>query len=63
LLILIFCVFRPTIIVYFDELGLWGIFWFHEIRGQVTIILWLASSLVTLFGVLLLSHEHVHGAG
>jgi len=43
--------------------GLWGIFWFHEIRGQLIIMLWLASSLVTLLGVLLLSNEHTNASG
>jgi glucose uptake protein GlcU len=38
--------------------GLWGIFWFKEIRGLRAIILWLASAVLTVGGVLLLSYEH-----
>lgn len=42
--------------------GLWGIFWFKEIRGNQTILFWIFSALVTVLGVLLLSQEHMHGS-
>ena len=38
--------------------GLWGIFYFHEVRGAETIAKWFMSALVTIFGILLLSYEH-----
>jgi glucose uptake protein GlcU len=38
--------------------GLWGIFYFKEITGPSRISKWLASSLLTIFGILLLSYEH-----
>lgn len=38
--------------------GLWGIFYFHEVVGMERIIKWLCSSLLTIFGILLLSYEH-----
>lgn len=53
----------PTYCCSCNTLGLWGIFWFHEIRGRRTILLWLTSALITLAGVILLSHEHLHGSG
>ncbi|KAL7557281.1 hypothetical protein ACA910_016245 [Epithemia clementina (nom. ined.)] len=39
--------------------GLWGIFYFREIKGTRRISLWLSSSLLTIAGILLLSYEHV----
>jgi glucose uptake protein GlcU len=39
--------------------GLWGIFYFKEITGFERISKWLASSLLTIFGILLLGYEHV----
>ena len=39
--------------------GLWGIFYFREITGVRRIALWLVSSCSTIFGILLLSYEHV----
>jgi hypothetical protein len=38
--------------------GLWGIFYFKEITGKERISKWLLSSLMTIFGILLLSYEH-----
>lgn len=38
--------------------GLWGIFYFKEVQGIVQITKWLLSSLLTIFGILLLSYEH-----
>ena len=38
--------------------GLWGIFYFKEVKGAERISKWLASSLLTIFGILLLSYEH-----
>lgn len=38
--------------------GLWGIFYFKEVKGTERIAKWLLSSLVTVFGILLLSYEH-----
>jgi Transmembrane family, TMEM144 of transporters len=38
--------------------GLWGIFYFKEVKGTERISKWLLSSLVTIFGILLLSYEH-----
>jgi hypothetical protein len=43
--------------------GLWGIFWYKEIRGKKTITFWLSSALATVLGILLLSQEHLHGSG
>lgn len=39
--------------------GLWGIFYFQEVKGYNAISKWFLSSLITIFGILLLSHEHV----
>ena len=39
--------------------GLWGIFWFGEIRGWITILSWIASACLTIAGLLILSYEHV----
>jgi glucose uptake protein GlcU len=38
--------------------GLWGIFYFKEVTGVERISKWLCSSLLTIFGILLLSYEH-----
>ena len=38
--------------------GLWGIFYFHEVQGAVTITKWFLSAGVTVLGILLLSYEH-----
>lgn len=38
--------------------GLWGIFYFKEVTGTERIAKWIASSLLTIFGILLLSYEH-----
>mmetsp|Transcript_8026 Transcript_8026/g.14469 ORF Transcript_8026/g.14469 Transcript_8026/m.14469 type:complete len:408 (-) Transcript_8026:896-2119(-) len=40
--------------------GLWGVFWFREISGVLTISKWFASAFITLVGIILLSYEHVH---
>ena len=39
--------------------GLWGIFYFREIKSTRRIMFWLLSSCSTIFGILLLSYEHV----
>jgi glucose uptake protein GlcU len=38
--------------------GLWGIFYFKEVTGTERISKWFLSSLMTIFGILLLSYEH-----
>lgn len=38
--------------------GLWGIFYFKEVTGTERISKWFLSSLLTIFGILLLSYEH-----
>ncbi|CAB9519490.1 expressed unknown protein [Seminavis robusta] len=38
--------------------GLWGILYFHEIKGAATIAKWLASASITICGIILLSYEH-----
>jgi hypothetical protein len=38
--------------------GLWGIFYFHEIQKTQTIVKWLLSASLTVFGILFLSYEH-----
>ena len=38
--------------------GLWGIFYFGEVQGADRIGKWILSSLLTIFGILLLSYEH-----
>ncbi|KAG7339660.1 drug/metabolite transporter superfamily protein [Nitzschia inconspicua] len=38
--------------------GLWGINYFHEIKGTETILKWYGSAMVTVVGILLLSYEH-----
>lgn len=38
--------------------GLWGIFYFKEVRGRERICRWLLSATSTVFGILLLSYEH-----
>lgn len=38
--------------------GLWGIFYFKEVTGRKRITRWFLSSLMTIFGILLLSYEH-----
>mmetsp|Transcript_8823 Transcript_8823/g.12987 ORF Transcript_8823/g.12987 Transcript_8823/m.12987 type:complete len:484 (+) Transcript_8823:50-1501(+) len=42
--------------------GLWGVFYFDEIRGFEMISKWFASAGLALIGILWLSHEHVGGA-
>jgi len=42
--------------------GLWGILWFGEIRGCRTIVFWLLSALLSICGILLLSHERLMAA-
>ena len=54
-----FCVVQASMLVG----GMWGIFYFHEIRGRVTIAKWFASALVTISGILLLAYEHVGDDG
>jgi len=38
--------------------GLWGIFYFKEVQGRERVAKWFISSLLTIFGILLLSYEH-----
>jgi len=42
--------------------GIWGIFYFHEVKGSERICKWILSSFVTLVGILALSYEH-QGSG
>jgi Transmembrane family, TMEM144 of transporters len=39
--------------------GLWGIFYYGEIKGRNVIIKWFLSAAVAVAGILLLNHEHV----
>lgn len=39
--------------------GLWGIFYFKEVQGFKRISMWILSSLVTIYGIVLISYEHV----
>lgn len=41
--------------------GLWGIFFFREIKDAITISKWFVSAVLTLSGILLLSYEHHEG--
>jgi len=41
--------------------GLWGIFYYGEIRGSEMIIKWLCAAIVTMMGILWLSYEHQGG--
>jgi glucose uptake protein GlcU len=41
--------------------GLWGVFYFHEIKGTQTIMKWFASAFVAVTGIICLSYEHVGG--
>jgi hypothetical protein len=38
--------------------GLWGIFYFKEVKGVETIAKWFASAVLTVCGIILLSYEH-----
>lgn len=38
--------------------GLWGVFYFGEIKGQETISKWFASASVTIIGIIWLSYQH-----
>jgi glucose uptake protein GlcU len=38
--------------------GLWGIFYFKEVQGTQRITKWFLSSLLTVYGILLLGYEH-----
>jgi hypothetical protein len=38
--------------------GLWGLFYYQEVTGTERRARWFASSLLTVFGILLLSYEH-----
>ena len=38
--------------------GLWGIFYFQEVKGFRQRILWGSSAIVTLLGIVLLTAEH-----
>ena len=37
--------------------GLWGILYFHEVKGAATIAKWFLSAFITVSGILLLSYE------
>mmetsp|Transcript_9175 Transcript_9175/g.12755 ORF Transcript_9175/g.12755 Transcript_9175/m.12755 type:complete len:410 (-) Transcript_9175:542-1771(-) len=43
--------------------GLWGIFYFGEIKGGETIFGWLSAASLTIAGIIWLSHEHVGEEG
>jgi glucose uptake protein GlcU len=38
--------------------GLWGIFYFQEVKSKGMKIKWFVSALITLIGIMLLSYEH-----
>jgi glucose uptake protein GlcU len=38
--------------------GLWGMLYFREVKGKERMLKWFGSSLLTVFGILLLSYEH-----
>ena len=38
--------------------GIWGIYWFGEVKGAAAIGKWFAAASVTLIGILWLSYEH-----
>jgi glucose uptake protein GlcU len=38
--------------------GLWGIFYFKEVQGRDRMTMWVLSSLLAVFGILLLSYQH-----
>jgi len=42
--------------------GLWGIFYFSEIKGTIVIVKWMLSSLITVIGIMGLSYEHLSKA-
>jgi hypothetical protein len=39
--------------------GLWGVFYYREIRGRRVVTSWFLFACVTVVGILMLSHEHV----
>jgi glucose uptake protein GlcU len=43
--------------------GIWGIFYFKEIRGTATITKWFASAFVAVFGIVYLSYQHEGASG
>lgn len=43
--------------------GLWGIFYYKEIKGRDIITKWLISACIAVVGILWLSHEHSGSAG
>lgn len=43
--------------------GLWGVFYFKEIRGTATITKWFASAFVAVFGIIYLSYQHEAATG
>lgn len=40
--------------------GLWGIFWYREIKGGLKIAKWFASASMTIAGIVWLSYERMH---
>jgi len=38
--------------------GLWGVFWFQEIKGAETILKWFLSASIAVLGIIWLSYEH-----
>lgn len=38
--------------------GLWGVFWFREVRGTAAILRWMLFAFVTVAGIVMLSLEH-----
>ena len=41
--------------------GLWGVFYFREIKGTEIIVKWFASAFIAVTGIIWLSYEHVGG--
>lgn len=42
--------------------GLWGVFYFREIKGTETIAKWFLSAAIAVAGIIWLSYEHEGGA-
>ena len=40
--------------------GVWGIFWYKEITGAITITKWFASAMLAIAGIMWLSYERIH---
>ena len=43
--------------------GIWGIFYYHEVKGTRNIQLWFAFAIITIVGIIWLGHEHIPNSG